>query len=156
MCPVPKATPPPLVPSSESQPQDLSDTAATQVVAAAAATGPASSGDGAIDEAVRLPVAPTATAATVDPPVLTPAALLARITDKILNLGLGPDCFSEPLSRFEETKVHHLVSIATDWTLMMDRRLAANCRNISDEVFPGIHLGDRYCAKPLLGAQIFF
>ena len=43
----------------------------------------------------------------------------------------------------EETKVHHLYSIATDWTLLIDRQ-AANCRNISDEVFPSIYLGDRY------------
>ena len=43
----------------------------------------------------------------------------------------------------EETKLHHLSSIATDWTLLIDRH-AANCRNISDEVFPRIHLGDRY------------
>ena len=43
----------------------------------------------------------------------------------------------------EETKLHHLYSIATDWTLLIDRQ-AANCRNISDEVFPSIFLGDRY------------
>ena len=42
----------------------------------------------------------------------------------------------------EETKLHHLYSIATDWTLLIDRQ-AANCRNISDEVFPSIFLGDR-------------
>ena len=47
------------------------------------------------------------------------------------------------LSFYEETKLYHLSSIAEDWTLHIDR-LAANCRNISDEVFPGIHLGDRY------------
>ena len=47
------------------------------------------------------------------------------------------------LTYHEETKMHHLVSIATDWTLLIDR-LARNCRNISDEVFPCIHLGDRY------------
>jgi len=76
---------------------------------------------------------------------LSPSALLARITEKILNFKDGSG--SEPLSVFEETKVHHLVTIATDWTLLMDRRLAANCRNISDEVFPGIHLGDRGAAK---------
>ena len=43
----------------------------------------------------------------------------------------------------EETKLYHLSSIATDWTLLIDRH-AANCRNISDEVFPRIYLGDRY------------
>ena len=43
----------------------------------------------------------------------------------------------------EETKLHHLYSIATDWTLLINRQ-AANCRNISDEVFPSIFLGDRY------------
>ena len=47
------------------------------------------------------------------------------------------------LTFLEETKVHHLYSIATDWTLLIDRQ-AANCRNISDEVFPSIFLGDRY------------
>jgi len=46
----------------------------------------------------------------------------------------------------EETKLHHLYSIATDWTLLIDRQ-AANCRNISDEVFPSIYLGDRSAAK---------
>lgn len=42
-----------------------------------------------------------------------------------------------------ETEVWQLSAIATDWTLMINR-LAANCRNISDEVFPGIHVGDRF------------
>lgn len=144
MCPVPKATPPPIAPS-ESQHQDPPR--------AVVANGPASrpSGEvvvveGAGDEAAAAAVPQVAAAAAAPPVVLSPAALLARITDKILNLGLGPDCYSEPLSRFEETNVHHLITIATDWTLMMDRRLAANCRNISDEVFPGIHLGDRGAA----------
>lgn len=47
----------------------------------------------------------------------------------------------------EETQPHHLISVATDWTLSTNRTLAANCRNISDEVFPGIHLGDRFLSS---------
>jgi len=50
------------------------------------------------------------------------------------------------LTYHEETKVHHLSSIATDWTLLIDR-LAANCRNTSDEVYPRIYVGDRGAAK---------
>ena len=41
-----------------------------------------------------------------------------------------------------ETEVWQLTAITTDWTLLINR-MAANCRNISDEVFPGIHVGDR-------------
>jgi hypothetical protein len=41
-----------------------------------------------------------------------------------------------------ETEVWQLSAIASDWTLTINR-MAANCRNISDEVFPGIHVGDR-------------
>ena len=62
----------------------------------------------------------------------------------------SPKCIScisvdncSDLMYHEETKVHHLLSIATDWTLLIDRH-AANCRNIADEVFPRIYLGDRY------------
>jgi len=40
-----------------------------------------------------------------------------------------------------ETTVWQLSAIAGDWTLTINR-MAANCRNISDEVFPGIHVGD--------------
>lgn len=42
-----------------------------------------------------------------------------------------------------ETEVWQLSAIASDWTLTINR-MAANCRNISDEVFPGIHVGDRF------------
>ena len=42
-----------------------------------------------------------------------------------------------------ETEVWQLSAIASDWTLTINR-LAANCRNISDEVYPGIHVGDRF------------
>lgn len=69
---------------------------------------------------------------------LSSSDLLDRISQKMANSYL-----IEPLSKFEETQPHHLISIATDWTLLMGNRLAANCRNISDEVYPGIHLGDR-------------
>ncbi|CAB4064256.1 unnamed protein product [Lepeophtheirus salmonis] len=46
----------------------------------------------------------------------------------------------------EETNFHHLLIIASDWTINLNK-LAANCRNISDEVFPGIHVGDKGAAK---------
>jgi hypothetical protein len=43
----------------------------------------------------------------------------------------------------EETSAYQLTQISVDWSLKLNRHLPANCRNISDEVFPGIHLGDR-------------
>ena len=42
-----------------------------------------------------------------------------------------------------ETDFRLLGHVAADYTLSINR-LAKGCRNISDEVFPGIHLGDRY------------
>jgi len=128
MCPVPKAPP-----SAQILPTS----------AAQATTDPEQNSGSSVAEGV---VAGGSEPPSPEPVNLTPAALLARITDKIFTLGLGPDCYAEPLSRYEETCLHHLVSVTTDWTLMMDRRLAANCRNISDEVFPGIHLGDKGAA----------
>ena len=44
---------------------------------------------------------------------------------------------------YEETSIEVLDSIATDWTLAIEK-LAANCSNISDEVYPGVHLGNKY------------
>lgn len=44
---------------------------------------------------------------------------------------------------FEETSAFQLSRVDVDISLKINRNLAANCRNISDEVFPGIHLGDR-------------
>ena len=43
----------------------------------------------------------------------------------------------------QETSAHLLDLVATDFTLAVDWTLHRNCRNISDEVFPGIHLGDK-------------
>ena len=43
----------------------------------------------------------------------------------------------------EETSAFQLSQVDVDWSMKLNRNLAANCRNISDEVFPGIHLGDR-------------
>lgn len=48
---------------------------------------------------------------------------------------------------FEETSAFQLSRVDVDISLKINRNLAANCRNISDEVFPGIHLGDRGAAK---------
>lgn len=45
---------------------------------------------------------------------------------------------------FEETEVGLLREVATDWT---NNKMPSNCRNISDEVFPGIHVGDKGAAK---------
>jgi len=144
MCPVPKATAPSLASSDQ---QDSSVGPVGSTTAAATLPPTAAEQPAIIRPAVGVDVEqPTKEKAASEESILSPTALLARITDRIFNLGFGPDCYAEPLSRFEETEVHHLVSIATDWTLMMDRRLAANCRNISDEVFPGIHLGDRGAA----------
>ena len=43
-----------------------------------------------------------------------------------------------------ETTANQLSQVDVDWSMKLNRNLAANCRNISDEVFPGIHLGDRW------------
>ena len=48
-----------------------------------------------------------------------------------------------PDNYYEETSAYDLSKVDCDWSLKLNRNLAANCRNISDEVFPGIHLGDR-------------
>ena len=40
-------------------------------------------------------------------------------------------------------KLRLSVKVDVDWSQKLNNHLAANCRNISDEVFPGIHLGDR-------------
>ncbi len=42
-----------------------------------------------------------------------------------------------------ETNAYQLSLVEVEWALKLNR-LAANCRNISDEVFPGIHVGDRF------------
>ena len=49
-----------------------------------------------------------------------------------------------PDNYYEETSAYELSKVDPDWSLKLNRNLAANCRNISDEVFPGIHLGDRW------------
>ena len=57
---------------------------------------------------------------------------------------MGPPPAYEELSVREETSSHVLNLIAMDFTLSAsNNRLEKNCRNISDEVFPGIHLGDK-------------
>ena len=43
----------------------------------------------------------------------------------------------------EETNAYQLSQVDCAVSMKLNRHLAANCRNISDEVFPGIHLGDR-------------
>ena len=43
----------------------------------------------------------------------------------------------------EETDAYQLSKVTVDWSMKFNNHLAANCRNISDEVFPGVHLGDR-------------
>jgi len=50
----------------------------------------------------------------------------------------------------EETNAYQLSKVTVDWSMRIShssQNLAANCRNISDEVFPGVHLGDRGAAK---------
>lgn len=49
------------------------------------------------------------------------------------------NCYND----YEETTAYQLSQVAVDWSMKLNRNLAANCRNISDEVFPGLHLGDR-------------
>lgn len=46
----------------------------------------------------------------------------------------------------EETDVKLLLDVASSWT-ESSNKMPCNCRNISDEVFPGIHVGDKGAAK---------
>ena len=50
----------------------------------------------------------------------------------------------------EETNAYQLSKVTVDWSMRIShssQNLAANCRNISDEVFPGVHLGDRWISR---------
>jgi hypothetical protein len=42
--------------------------------------------------------------------------------------------------KFEQTDLSLLREVSTDWTL---NKMPKNVRNISDEVYPGIHVGDK-------------
>ncbi len=55
----------------------------------------------------------------------------------------------------KETTVWQLSAIAADWTLTINR-MAANCRNISDEVFPGIHVGDWFVKLNTFSRSLYF
>ena len=46
-------------------------------------------------------------------------------------------------NEYEETSAYSLSQVSVDASLKLVN-LPANCRNISDEVFPGLHLGDRW------------
>ena len=50
-----------------------------------------------------------------------------------------PDTDSEA---YIKRKIPELRSIASDYTLAIEP-MSPNCRNISDEVFPGLFLGDK-------------
>lgn len=50
-----------------------------------------------------------------------------------------PDCYTL-------TNAELLEAVATDSNLYLSK-MPSNCRNISDEVFPGIHVGDKGAAK---------
>jgi len=41
-----------------------------------------------------------------------------------------------------ETRMELLAAVSTDSDLYL-AKMPGNCRNISDEVFPGIHVGDK-------------
>ena len=43
----------------------------------------------------------------------------------------------------KETEAYILSQVDCAYSEKMNRHLASGCRNISDEVFPGVHLGDR-------------
>jgi len=45
-----------------------------------------------------------------------------------------------------ETRMELLAAVSTDSDLYL-AKMPGNCRNISDEVFPGIHVGDKGAAK---------
>ena len=47
----------------------------------------------------------------------------------------------------KETEAYILSQVDCAYSEKMNRHLASNCRNISDEVFPGVHLGDRSAKK---------
>ena len=46
-----------------------------------------------------------------------------------------------------ETEAYILSQVDCAYSEKMNRHLASNCRNPSDEVFPGVHLGDRSATK---------
>jgi len=47
----------------------------------------------------------------------------------------------------KETEAYILSQVDCAYSEKMNRHLASGCRNISDEVFPGVHLGDRSATK---------
>ena len=47
----------------------------------------------------------------------------------------------------KETEAYSLSQVDCAYSEKMNCHLASNCRNISDEVFPGVHLGDRSATK---------
>ena len=66
-------------------------------------------------------------------------------------------CMYEP-DDLTETRMELLAAVSTDsdlylakvastkfgfWNLSSSPQMPGNCRNISDEVFPGIHVGDK-------------
>ena len=46
------------------------------------------------------------------------------------------------LDPFETTDYRLLSSVTNDYSYT-NYKLSKNCRNISDEVFPGVHVGDK-------------
>ena len=50
--------------------------------------------------------------------------------------------YTEPFGLYEETRTTLLRSIMLDVSVSLDKKLSKNCRNISDEVFPGVLVGD--------------
>jgi len=50
-------------------------------------------------------------------------------------------CIYEP-DDLTETRMELLAAVSTDSDLYL-AKMPGNCRNISDEVFPGIHVGDK-------------
>lgn len=90
-----------------------------------------------------LPPATSTTSSNTTPSNDTDQSTLSSIPDSS-SLSI-PDRSKKRVYDYDseaETEVWQLTAITTDWTLLINR-MAANCRNISDEVYPGIHVGDR-------------
>lgn len=58
---------------------------------------------------------------------------------------MAPSCQYEP-DYYTLTNAELLGEVSTDSNLILNK-MPSNCRNISDEVFPGIHVGDKGAAK---------
>ena len=65
------------------------------------------------------------------------ASILAKASFPLLKM-----VYTEPFGLYEETGMSQLRSIMLDISVSLDKKLSKNCRNIADEVFQGVMVGD--------------